>query len=303
MTTIRQPAQGDWPDRRRTRDFGKTLSILEARDDWRAPMAVLAAAAGTGFGSGRAIALCFSQLGRWSWPGIVVGSCVFAGLLEGLSRAATRPGQAAGVLRGILMTAVAAMMLRTAAHIGELTLPSENAALIGAVAGLCAALLANLRGQRALPWLGLTAVLGSTVFSAGLALDPRSVAGALSGAALTKLPCPPAAAVLLGTLYGCANGCVALGTAGGFRRPGSGLGWKCGAALCAVLLCVNAAIRSGGATTLLSRAPIAFLAARWGRAGFLLSAGLAWLCAVCTLSAAVGDALRAAARKNGEKRC
>ena len=54
-----------------------------------------------------------------------------------------------------------------------------------------------------------------------------------------------------------------------------------------LLLCANAALSRGGEALLAQALPTVILAARGGTAGFYLSAGFAWLCALTTLTAAL----------------
>ena len=68
---------------------------MERRGPCRGAMAVLAAVAGSGFASGREIALFFAQTGPASWAGVGLAGLVF-GLLVGLTAGAAARTDANG---------------------------------------------------------------------------------------------------------------------------------------------------------------------------------------------------------------
>lgn len=274
--------------------------------NWRGALACMAAMAGTGYASGRELALFFGQLGQASWAGILAGAAT-AGLLTGalagwsarcggasFAAACRRlPGRWTGRLcraMGLLfLVALAAVMLRAAGQMGEMTLPVRHGALWGIGLALVLALALNLGGMRALPWAGLALALLAGLFYAALALDPRPPRLFLKGDAVLRLEDSVPAALLLGLAYGGMNACAAAGVAARFSGSGSGLGPCCGALLAAVLLCANAALLRGGRQLIAAAAmPEVALSARWGLAGFWLCAALRFLCAAATLAAALG---------------
>ncbi len=278
----------------------------------RLALAVMAAVAGTGYASGREMVLFFAQLGRAAWVGIFVASALFGILAGVLCRWACRStsdsvagvirrqlgrgaGRAAELLHALLMSTIAAVMLSTAGEMGALALPVRHGCLWGAALAMMIALSVNLGGLRALPWLGLlTAALGA-IFYAGLAIDLRPVRVYLREETALALRGSPWAAILLALLYASMNACLAGGVIVRFssedRLSPTRFAAQSGALLCALLLCANAAIARGGDPLLSQAMPVVILAARWGTAGFWLSAGFRFLCAAATLTAALGALL------------
>ena len=269
----------------------------------RAALSVVAAVAGTGYASGRELVLFFAQLGRLSWAGILLASAVF-GALVGLMSCASAPrrwyGRVAAALRGLLLAAVAAVMLLEAGKLGALTLPARNGFLWGMLLALALALLANAWGLRPLCRVGFGLLLWGVVFYAALALDARPVRIHLRGDVRLALEDNPAAAALLALLYGSMNACVAAGIAGRYGRGNGGaarFGMLCGGMLCALLLCANAAIARGGRQLLAQALPVVLLSARWGLAGFWMTALFSYICAAATLAAALGGLWELAKRR------
>lgn len=272
----------------------------------RAALAAMAAIAGTGYASGRELVLFFAQLGWASWIGIALASTAFALMTalivrwaggagpDGLPGACRRQGagRALGLLHSVLMAMAAAVMLLNAGRVGELTLPVEHGFAWGAGMALLLAGLVCLGGLRALPWLGLATFALGAAFHLGLALDPRPVRTWLSGDVELALAGSLPAAALLAIPYAALNACVAGDAVARFAaccpRP-SRLGVYCGALMALALVCANAALLRGGRTLLAQALPMVLLSARWGLFGFWLCAGFDWLCAACTLSAALGS--------------
>ena len=285
--------------------------------EWRAALAVMAAVAGAGYASGRELVIFFAQTGWAAWPGIAFACLAFALLVGAIGRCAQRGGAAnvwrqmgrraggaASAMHALLMAFTAAVMLQSAGEVGALALPVRGGYLWGAGLALLVAGLANVSGQRLLPWLGLTAALLGVGLYAGLAIDPRPVRVYLRGETVPALRGNLPAALLLALLYAAMNAAIAGDVAARFStgtlRPPR-LAMLCGAMLGALLLCGNAAIARGGDVLLAQALPTVILAARWGLAGFWLSALLAFLCAATTLAAALG-ALLSKARAGGRWR-
>lgn len=279
---------------RKTKAWGASL---------RPALAVLAAVAGAGYASGRELVVFFAQLGWAAWLGIPFACLVFALLLGAICRGArkagaagvwrllgNRGGRVASALHALLMAFTAAVMLQSAGEVGALTLPVAYGWLWGAGLALVIAVFANLRGQRALPWLGLCTVLLAVGFYAGLALDPRPVRVYLRGETVPLLRGNVPAAILLAALYAAMNAGIAGGVAARFSEKADPATFAAlsGGLLCALLLCANAAIVRGGDVLLTQAMPAVILAARWGIAGFWLCALLSFLCAATTLAAALG---------------
>ncbi|MBR1822477.1 MAG: hypothetical protein IJ769_12775, partial [Clostridia bacterium] len=276
--------------------------------EWRAALAVMAAVAGSGYASGRELVLFFAQLGWAGWIGIPIASTVFALLVAVIGRCAQRTGATgfigmyrrrfgervgvvAGVLHALMLAVTAAVMLESAGEMGALTLPMKHGFLWGAGLALLIALLTSLLKQRPLPWMGLAALAAGLAFYAGLALDSRPPRLYLSGATALALEGNVVAAILLAVLYAAMNAGIVGGVIVRFGKDGvkpNRLGARCGALLCALLLCANAAILRGGRQLLAQAMPTVIMAARWGLAGFWMSSGFSFLCAASTLSAALG---------------
>lgn len=270
--------------------------------DVRAALWAMAATAGTGFASGRMVALFFTQTGGAAWVGIAVSAITF-GLLTGLfCRWAGRYGadgfpalcgnalrpwakHVARVMHGLLLTLAAVMMLYRATSLGALTLPFRNARMCGALLAALAALLLNLCGKRPLAWAGLIALALGILFYTALAVDPRPPRIHTSGEVELKLWNDIPAAALLGLLHGTMNAGIAAGVVA--RRDGCPRPPRVGA-LCAVMMgvalcCANAAILRGGHPLIAQALPIVLLSARWGMFGFWTCAGFEFLCACCTM--------------------
>ena len=286
------------------------------RQRWRSALAIVAAAAGTGFASGREIVWFFSQTGRAAWAGIGFACLVFALLIGLTAREAVRQdamsfpelcyrmlgrraARAACALYALLLAVACVVMLRRAGETAAIALPMEHAFLWGLTAALLLALLFNRNGLRALPLLGPPVVVLGILFYAALALDTGPVRVYVRGDASLALEDSVPAALLLALAYGALSACLAAGAAARFGRLSDGpaaLGARCGALLGALLLCANAAIVRGGRALLIQALPTVILSARWGLTGFWICAGFGYLCAVATLTAALGgliDLMRA----------
>lgn len=252
-----------------------------------AALAALGAVAGTGYASGQALVSFFAQTGAASWAGIAVAAAVF-GVLTGLcARLAVRSGAAdfatlcrrslprsaarlVGILHGLLMAAVAAVMLVNAARLAALMLPLRHAALWGMGLALALALLINAGGRRAWPWLGLMIVLIGAAYYGGLALDPRPPRLNFRGEVALRLAGNLPAAALLALCYAALNACVAadvIARCSPCARPAR-LGLCCGAGLGLMLALAEAALLPGGEALLIQKLPFVLLAARWGLFGF-----------------------------------
>lgn len=274
----------------------------------RTATAILAAAAGTGYASGREIVLFFTQLGWASWIGIAFAATVF-GLLAGvLCHCAVRwdadsfaglcgrllgrrAAGLAGALHALLLALTSAVMLCAAGELGALALPLRQGFLWGMGLALLIALALSLGRLRALSWLGIAVLAVGVAFYGGLALDPRPPRAYLHGDVALALEGSPAAAILLALAYGAMNACLAAGACVRFGREArdpARVGVGCAGMLLALLACANAAILRGGRPLLAQALPTVLLAARWGLAGFWLSAGFSFLCATTTLAAAMG---------------
>ena len=282
--------------------------MVGERRELPAALAAIGALAGTGFASGRELALFFGQLGRVSWLGIAAASALYGLMLAGLCRAmgatgavtvpqllhrvaGRRAGRAAGLLRGVLLTGVALVMGLRAWRVGELTLPLRHGGLWGVALALALAL--GVAGLDGLPWAGGATLLAAVAFYGALALDPRPARVYARAEVRLALEGSRTAALLQAVPYAALNAAVSGGAAlrrCGGTRPGR-LGLWAGGLLAAALCCANAAMLRGGKQLLGQEAPVALLAGRMGIAGFWLSTGFAFLCAADTLAAVAREAL------------
>lgn len=270
---------------------------------------IAAAVAGVGFASGRETAAFFGQLGWAAWVGIPFAALLFALLVGAIGHYArvtgarsfagiyrrllnNRLGDAVGLLHALLLALTAAVMLESAGELGALALPLRHGWLWGIATALMLALLMNLAGLRALPALGLFVSGASLAFYAAMAMDARPVRVYLRSETAMALSGNVGAAILLAALYAALNACLAGGMIARANRGTSGSGGlaaACGGGMCALLMCANAALCRGGAAILGQAMPSVILAARWGIAGFWVSVGLQYGCAVATLTAAIGS--------------
>ena len=280
---------------------------MRSRETWRAALAVMAAVAGTGFASGRALALFFAQTGRAALPGAALAAAAF-GLLAGVvARFALHMGaggfaslcrrgmgrfarRAVGMLHGALTALVAAVSLFNAGRLGALTLPLRHGFAWGAALALLVAALVNQSGRRAAPLLGLVLCAAGAAFYLALAVDPRPPRVNLQGEAVLTLAGDLPAAALLALCHAALNASVAADAAARFATGGvrpARLGALCGALMGAMLLSGCAALARGGDMLLGQALPTVLLAARWGLAGFWICAGFGFLCSASTLAASL----------------
>lgn len=268
---------------------------MRERAEWRAALSVMAAIAGVGLSSGRELVLFFAQTKGAAWAG-VLAACALFGVLTAFVAARSdacraRGGleRAAEALRLLFAALVSAFMLTRLGEVGALTLPVRHGYLFGAGFGLLSALIIGWTGPGWL--LGLVTTLGLSAFYIASALDGRPAKLYLRGETEFALAGSMAAALSLSAAYAAMN---AVAARWGLRgvRPGTvrpvALGIKAAALMAAVLVPGCAALMRAGDTVLIQRLPWVVLSARWGIAGFWLCAGLSGLCAVATLSAALG---------------
>lgn len=273
----------------------------------RTALAVVAAVTTAGYASGRETVLFFAQTGRMGWIGICLAPALF-GLLTALycgcaarveakdfvefCRRLTgrRTGAVAVWLYGLLLALTAAVALCGAGETGALALPLRFGWLWGAGIALLVALLLNLSRLRALPWLGLLALLTGLAFYGGLAVDPRPARVWINGAVTLALEDSWPAAILLALTWAAMNAALASGVV---PRFGAGakpvkLGLYCALMLWALLAAANGAVVRGGRQLLGQALPAVILSARWGLFGFWACAAFGYLCAVTTLAAVLG---------------
>lgn len=269
---------------------------MRERAEWRAALSAMAAVSGIGLASGRALTLFFAQTKDAAWPGVLT-ACALFGILTGFIASgrtvSVRPAKGleafVEALRLLLAALASAFLLSKIGEMGALTLPVRHGYLFGAAFGLLAAL--------ALGWLnvnaplGLLTTLGLTAFYAANALDARPVRVHLRGETTFMLAGSAPAALALATAYAALNACAA---GWGLRtvKPGTvrpwALGLRCALLMALVLVPGMAALSRGGDALLIQPMPWVVLSARWGIGGFWLCAGLTALCAMASLSAALG---------------
>lgn len=271
--------------------------------DVRAALAMAAAIVGAGFASGREIVVFFSDMGAFSWLGILAGSaaCGFlTGMLvhfamrtksESLPRVYERVmdercGDAAQMMHGGLMLLTGAVMVSGAGELGALTINLHGARFIGTAAALLAALAGCKWGVGALSGMGALLVPAIFLYYAAM-IDggPRGEAMAVSWGSL------PASA-LMGGLYAALNVAMAGGVACMVGKGGVNP-WRVGALTGGLMLILlsgaNAALLSAGEAVRSQPMPGVLMASKWGLKGFYISAGLMFLAMVSTLCAALSS--------------
>lgn len=268
---------------------------MRERAEWRAALSVMAAIAGVGLSSGRELVLFFAQMKGAAWAGVLTACALFGVLTAfaaargGVCRARGGLERAAEALRLLFAALVSAFMLARLGEVGALTLPVRHGYLFGAGFGLLAALALGWMGAG---WpLGLPVTLGLSAFYIASALDGRPARIHLRGETEFALAGSMAAALSLAAAYAAMNAVAAAwglrGARQGTVRPAA-LGAKSAALMAAVLVPGCVALMRAGDVVLIQRLPWVVLSARWGIVGFWMCAGLTALCAVSTLSAALG---------------
>lgn len=269
----------------------------------------MAATAGAGFSSGRELVMFFAQMGHASWVGVVFASVMFGMLCGMICRFAQstgsrsfsgvcmrvlgiRQGSVAGAVHGLLMAVTAGVMIVAASEMTALALPVRNAFWIGALFSTGLALLLSMRGMRGMARLGAAAVVLCGVFYVSLALDVRPVRIYQRYETVPELDGSVTAALTLSMLHACMNASVAGGAVTVLaERAGSPsrFAFSCGSLMLMLLSAGNAALQRGGERLFSQALPTVVLAARWGVFGYYASVLVMWLCAVTTLSAALGS--------------
>lgn len=276
---------------------------MNRRNELHGALAIVAAALGIDFVSGRALAAFYAQTGRASWLGICLSAAVF-GLMTGMiARLARRcgaqnvgellnrlpgggVGKGAHVLYGLILLLAAGMLATSAGRMSALTVPVMHADLLGGAAAVLAAGVIAFTGARSMKALGGILVVLMLGFELSLLL-------------FAELPATPryeielrlrdnwAVALGFAMLHTAACLCLSTGTAvkfsGGRMRPGRLGGWT-GAVYGLMLAVGNAVLMAKDERILALELPFVALSADWGGAGFYLNAGLGWV--FCTFSLA-----------------
>lgn len=268
-----------------------------------AAVSAVAAAAGVSLASGRQMVVFFAQTQGASWIGVLTASVLFGALCGLVARAAAqtgsrsfvdvcartlsgRWGMAVGMLYGLILVLAAAAMLAESGRLAELALPLHKAYWMGVVLSLGLASALCIRGMRG--WGAASLALWGAFYVA-LALDPRPVR--IHGDYETELRLAGSvpAAVLLGALHAGMSGSVAAGSvaSAGAKSPVR-LALSSGGMMLVLLTVANAALLRGGERLFSQALPMVVLAARWGKVGFYGCILVKWMCAVATISAALG---------------
>lgn len=279
------------------------------KQEWSAAIAVTAASAGTGFASGREIALFFTQMGWASWIGVAFSSAMFGvlcGVVSCLARQTggkgfssvcmrvlgRRQGTVVGAVHGLLTAAVGGAMIVIAGEMAALALAVKHAFWMGVLLSVGIALLLCLRRMQGMLCAGKVVVGMCALFYAALALDPREITIYQRYEIVPELSGSVTAASMLAVLHAALNASVAGGVTVCFsdrvEKP-FGFGVICGAMMFLMLLTANAALLQGGEKLLAQALPTVVLAARWGVFGYYAAIAAMWLCAIATLAAAIGS--------------
>ncbi len=283
---------------------------MDLKGEWGIALAVTAAIIGAGFASGREIVTFFSCTGWASWIGIVLACVLIGALTAMLAEFARRTGahsfpgiyahamnRACGdsvqVLHGVTMLLTASVMLTAGGELGALTLPLHGGYLVSMAVTLLLAVLLIRRRLRALGWMGMLLVPAVCIYYLGLAIDPEPASvRAMNDAGALEMPGNVAAAGFLGMLYAALNAAMSGGVTAAQTRPETRpkrLGLLVTLMLLAMLIPANAALLRAGAGVRRLALPGVVLAARWGSAGFYVSAFIMWMSVVSTLAAALGS--------------
>lgn len=274
----------------------------------RALGAVLAAASGLGFASGRGVAVFYTQTGWASWLGIAAASAVFGCMCAAVCLMARQTGARTlsgaflrlsgkwtrllfGVFYGLLTALTAGWMVAAAGSAAALSLPFYNAWWLGAAASLMTALLLCMGEMRGMGDAGICSVCLCILFAVFLAIDPRPVRFYQKYVTVAELSGSVSAALKLAVLHGCACASIASGSAAVFASETENIrefGIKVGTGMFVMLGSVNAAVMRGGKEMISQAMPIVVLAARWGKTGFYTCAALMWLTSTMTLAACIG---------------
>ena len=292
---------------------------FENRRENSTAFAVVAAIVGAGFASGREISTFFTCTGWASWLGILCASSLLGLLTAVLAALAQRDnvfsfpglyrsvmgrecGDAIEFLHGTTMVVTASVMLSAAGELGALAINLHCAYALSLLLSLITGILLSRNHFSLLRTIAAILVPLISIYYTCLALDPTPVprqflafedSFGLSGNVV--------AACLLAALYAALNtamsGGVLTSLAHGGIRPRR-LGLKIGLLLLALLVPANAALLRAGTSVRRMALPSVVLAARWGKAGFYLSAFVTWLSVVTTLAASLGS-LRGQAEAHG----
>lgn len=281
---------------------------MRLKGEWRVAFSAIAAIAGTGFASGQEIVLFFAQLGWTGWIGIPIASAMF-GLLIGMMvyfarrtgadsfsgvfrrRLGKSAGETIDVLYGLLQALTAAIMLMTAGELGALTLPVRYGFIQGMIVALSISLMMNACRLRLLPWTGMIITGSAILFYFCLAIDQRPVRLYMRSETELALEGSIIGAALFALLYACLNGAVAGGIIPVFKDGNINAvrtGMLSGGMMAVLLICADFALMNGGKAICAARLPIVVLAARWGLAGFWLSAAYMFACTAATLTSVTG---------------
>jgi len=276
---------------------------LKQGNELKTAMAVVVAALGIDFVSGRALAAFYGQMDQASWLGVLVSALLFGimtGFIAGQARRSGARsaggflvrlpgggmGKGACILYGLIVLLAAGMLTASAGRVGALAVPVKRADLLCAAAALMTAVAIALAGGGALRTGGgvlALVMLGfelALLFFAELPATPRF-------AIELRLRDNWIAALGFALLHTSACLCIVFGMlvklSAGRVRPAR-LG-GCAGALFGLLLGVgNAVLMLRDERILALQLPFVALGADWGSAGFYLNAGLGWLFCVFSLA-------------------
>lgn len=277
--------------------------ILNRENEMHGALAIVAAALGIDFVSGRALAAFYAQTGRASWLGIALSMVLFGLAVGAIAHTARRcgaqgmgellsrlpgggMGKGAHLLYGCVLLLAAGMLVTSAGRMGALTVPVRHADLLcGALALLAAAVIA-FSGSRILKAVGgalallMLALETALLLFADLPDTPRyEIELRLQG----NYP----AALIFAALHTAAGICLTAGLtvrfACGRCRPVR-LGSFAGLFYGLLLGLGNAVLMAENVRILGLQLPFVALCADWGSTGFYLNAGLSWMFCVFSLA-------------------
>lgn len=288
---------------------------------WRefgAALAVVAAALGADFASGRESAAFYAQMAGASWWGVAFAAaafglivalvawleerCAAANLFALLRRApGGRLGWVGCALYALILLLAGASLIDAAGRLGELALPLRHARQLGVALALLVSAWLALGGAGGLRAAGAAFLALLAAYELALCAFARldalpGVTYVLELRLANSIPAALLFAALHAAMCACLGAGVALRAAGEGARPAA-LGGYSAALFLALSLLGNAALRGQGDELLALDTPFVALASCWGSAGFWGSAAVIYLACVTSLAALLAGLLPPALKK------
>lgn len=280
-------------------------------------MALVAAALGIDFVSGRALATFYAQMGDVSWAGIALSGVLYGLMIAQVVRLSRRCGaQSAGeflnrlpgggmgkgtyLLYICIMLLAAGMLVCSAGEMGALVLPVHRAGLLGGALAVLAACIIAFAGGEVLQRIGGTLILLMLVFELALLMFAQ-LPDAPHYEIELRLQNNWYAALGFALLHTAACLCLSAGLAvklsGGRIRAGR-MGMCAGVVFSLMLTAGNGVLMARDERILALKLPFVALSADWGGVGFYLNTGMSWLFCVFSLAGLIYGFLPVRCRAN-----